>query len=98
MILQICYNPQCVDLPTIISNLCKEKYPEITVETYDESHYKENTKAYKIKGGYSARMTPFMLLTNDDKTYIKAFYSEDKECTVDKFVKFINKYYESTSN
>lgn len=98
MILQICYNSKCMDIPAIISSLCKDNYPDVKVETYDESHHKEKVKAYKIKGGYSARMTPFMLLTNDDKSYVKAFYSEDKGCTVDKFVKFINKYYENKSN
>ena len=95
MILQICYNSKCMDIPAIIKQLCKDNYPNIKVETYDESHYKEKIKAYKIKGSYSARMTPFMLLSKDDKSYIKAFYSEDKGCTVDNFVKFISNNYEN---
>ena len=31
-------------------------------------------------------MTPFMLLLTDDKKYIKAFYSEDKGCTLDNLI------------
>ena len=39
-----------------------------------------------------------MLLTNNEKKYIKAFYSEDKGCTLDNLKQFLNNYYESTSN
>ena len=34
-------------------------------------------------------MTPFMLLTTDNKEYIKAFYSEDKGCTLERLISFI---------
>lgn len=98
MILNICYNDKCVDFLKEITNLCLEEFPDIKILQYDENHYKDKKKAYKIKGGYSARMTPFMLLTNNEKKYIKAFYSEDKGCTLDNLKQFLNNYYESTSN
>lgn len=86
MVLHICYNNTCFDLPTRIKEICPNN---IKIETYDETLYKEKKKAYKIKGGYSARMTPFMLLTNNKNKYIKAFYSEDNKCNVVEFNKFI---------
>jgi hypothetical protein len=85
-ILYVCYNDSCRELP----NKIRELYPEIEVVAYDENHYKEKKKAYKIKGGYSARATPFMLLLGKNKEYLKAFYSEDNGCTIDKLTQFIN--------
>ena len=82
MILNICFNDNCSQFPTKIENFCLENYPEIKIEKYNENDYHEKKKAFRIKGGYSARMTPFMLLLTDDKKYIKAFYSEDKGCTI----------------
>ncbi len=85
LILYICYNDSCHEFPNKVKNL----YPDLNIVTYDETHYKEKKKAYKIKGGYSARMTPFMLLLDNNK-YMKAFYSEDNGCTIDKLTEFIN--------
>ena len=99
MILNICYNDKCVNFLKEITNLCLEEFPDIKILQYDENHYKDKKKAYKIKGGYSARMTPFVLLTEDDKKYIKVFYSEDNSCTIDNIIKFIKSINnESTSN
>lgn len=96
MILHICYNDSCHTFPDKIKEICPE---QITVETYDENNYHEKKKAYKIKGGYSARKTPFMLLTEDDKSYVKAFYSEDNGCSVDNLLKFLKSLnHESTNN
>ena len=64
--------------------------PELKIEKYNENNYHERKKAFKIKGRYSARMAPFMLLTTDNKEYIKAFYSEDKGCTLERLISFIN--------
>lgn len=76
--LYICYNDDCSEFPKQIQS----KFPELTINAYNESHYAEKKKAYKIKGGYSARMTPFMLLLGPEKTYIQAFYSEDDKCNL----------------
>lgn len=90
MILNICFNDNCSQFPIKIENFCLENYPEIKVEKYNENNYHERKKAFRIKGGYSARMTPFMLLLTDNKEYIKAFYSEDKGCTLDNLIKILN--------
>ncbi len=86
LILYVCYNDASKELPIQI----QDKYPELKVISYDETHYAEKRKAYKIKGGYSARMTPFMLLLGDDKSYKKAFYSEDNNCTIENLEQCLN--------
>jgi len=84
MILKICYNDS--KFFESVKSICNN----IKVEGYDETNYKEKKKAYKIKGSYSARMTPFMLLLDDDEKYIKAFYSEAKECTLDNLKHYLD--------
>lgn len=86
LILYVCYNDNSKELP----NQIQDKHPELKVISYDENHYTEKRKAYKIKGGYSARMTPFMLLLQDDKTFIRAFYSEDNGCTLNNLEECLN--------
>lgn len=96
MILHICYNDDCLNFLVDIQAICAfhalDGGSDIDIKDYNESHYKEKKKAYRIKGGYSARKTPFMLLTTDGGEFIKAFYSEDDGCTSDKFKNFITKY------
>lgn len=86
LILYICYNDSSRELPKLIQDL----YPELEVVSYDETHYSEKRKAYKIKGGYSARMTPFMLLLGKDKSFKKAFYSEDGNCNIQNLTEWIS--------
>ena len=90
MILYVCYNDNSSQFPIKIENFCLENFPEIKVEKYNENNYHEKKKAFRLKGGYSARMTPFMLLLTNDKKYIKAFYSEDKGCTLDNLITVLN--------
>lgn len=79
MILYICYNNSCSEFPKeIIDN-----FPDLNIITYNENYYAEKKKAYKVKGGYSARMSPFMLLLNDDKSFVRAFYSENEGCNLE---------------
>lgn len=89
MILYICYNNRSAKFLKDIQNYCSENFAELEIIPYDEDHFREKKHAYKIKGGYSARMTPFMLLLDDNKYYVKAFYSEDKGCTLDNFKTFV---------
>lgn len=42
----------------------------------NEGNYKEKKDAYKIKGRFAARKTPFIGIIDDDNTLIKGFYSE----------------------
>lgn len=79
-VLYICYNNNCPDFPKAIIEYCKQI--GIEVICYNENYYKERAKAFRIKGGYSARMAPFMLLERSGK-YERAFYSENGGCTLD---------------
>lgn len=93
MILYVCYNDNYSQFPISIENFCSENFPEIKIEKYNENDYHERKKAFKLKGGFSARMTPFMLLLTDNNEYIKAFYSEDKGCTLEKLDSFLTENY-----
>lgn len=90
MILHICYNDSYTEFFDSVQKFCEEKYPDIQVLAYNEDFYNDRKKSFKIKGGYSARLTPFMLLTTDEKAYLQAFYSEDKGCTLPKLEKYLN--------
>lgn len=72
-------------LQTIINN----EFPEIETIGYCESSSKERNKAFRLKGGYSARKTPFAVITNEEDKPLKAFYSEVSECTLDHICNYI---------
>lgn len=86
LVLYVCYNESCKEFPIKI----QKTYPELKVISYNENHYAEKKKAYKIKGGYSARMTPFMVLLGKDKSFKKAFYSEDNGCTLENLQQWLS--------
>lgn len=96
MILTVCYNSSCENFPKEVETFCAENFPYTIVISYSEDLFNEKKKAYKVKGGYSARMTPFMLLTTDEKAYVKAFYSEDNGCTINALKTFLSNV--NTSN
>lgn len=89
-----------------LTKVIKTEYPEVELNSFHEGLLKERKKAFILKGGYSARKTPFAVLFNVDRNPLKAFYTEVSECTVEniKFYldRFINqikqKENESTSN
>lgn len=87
MTLYVCYNDSCTKFPNAVKETCKPH--NIEVITYNENHYAEKRKAYKIKGGYSARMTPFMLVLGENRSFKKAFYSEDNGCTIEKLSEWL---------
>lgn len=88
-ILEITFNNDCLDFRSEIANLVTN-YPNLIFHTYNESHYKEKKKAYKLKGGYSARLTPFALFK--DNTHTIPFYSESNDCTLDNIKEILNRY------
>jgi hypothetical protein len=45
--------------------------------------------AWRIKGGLSARLSPFVAIYENDKP-IKAFYSETGEDVIESLIKFLN--------
>lgn len=81
-------------------------YPNIKFEAFHENKLRQRTKAFRVKGGYSARKTPFAVILDIENKPIKAFYSEVEECTVDNITSYLDSYlttlnlnnYESTSN
>lgn len=68
----------------------KNTYKDITIETFDEDHYKEKKRAIQIKSSCGTRLTPFCAIFNDKKELVKAFYTEVKECTFENISKYIN--------
>ena len=67
--------------------LIKCKYPLVELIGLHESK-----KAFKVKGSYSARKNPFVVLTNYEKIPIKAFYSEAEECVLDNIEKYLDSF------
>lgn len=61
-------------------------FPSIKLEMYDEQSFKERKKAFAIKNEWGTRMSPFAILI-DNKTPIKAFYSEQNNCNVNTIIK-----------
>lgn len=87
--LEITFNNDCEDFKSKIVDLVAN-YPNLVFHAYNEWHYKEKQKAYKLKGGYSARMTPFALFR--DNTHTIHFYSESDDCTIDNIKEILNHY------
>lgn len=91
MILKVVYDddsqPLVDDLKKILPH-----YPLINLETYHEGLFKERKKAFKVKGAYSARHTPFAVLLDNDSKAVYAFYSEASTCTLDVIVKTLNDF------
>ena len=91
MILKVVYdnNSQTLvdELKSVLLN-----YPFIKLESYHEGLFKERKKAFKLKGGFSARRTPFAVLVNNDSEPVIAFYSEANTCTIDEILKALNNY------
>ena len=89
MVLELAYNESCLKFKEQIDNLVQD-YPELFYHAYNESHYKEKKKAYKLKGGFSARLTPFILFKDDEHTI--PFYSESSDCNLDNIKEIFNRY------
>ena len=54
----------------------------------NEGNYKEKKEAYKIKGRFAARKTPFIGIINDDNILIKGFYSEASDNVFKDFLEY----------
>ena len=85
-----------MELTVVINNDSLSLYKEIKeklentslkIKCYNEDIYKDRQKAFKVKGGYSARKTPFAVYTDDGPK--KAFYSEDGSCTTDNIINYL---------
>ena len=87
MELSLAVNNDNVLLVNELRSYIENKFPLVTINYYNEDIYKERSKAFKLKGGYGARMTPFALLYDEiNKCPIKAFYAEDGSCNYDNII------------
>lgn len=91
MILKVVYDDDSQILVDKLKSILPN-YPLIELESYHEGLFKERRKAFKIKGGFSARHTPFAVLINNDSEPVMAFYSEANTCTIDEILKTLNNY------
>lgn len=101
MILKIAYNNTSVSLVQNLKSIIEE-FPMISLETYQEEIFKERKKAFKLKGAFSARQTPFAALYDNKKVPVIVFYSESNDCTfeniISKLKEFIAYEYKGNSN
>lgn len=81
--LHVAYNNNSEDFFHQLSKLMEEKYQNIKFEAFHENKLRQRTKAFRVKGGYSAKQSPFAVLLNVENKPVKAFYTEAEECTVD---------------
>lgn len=65
-------------------------YTNVDMVAYHEGLLKERRKAFMLKGGYSARKTPFAVVFNLDRVPLKAFYTETDECTVENIKNYLD--------
>ena len=88
--LKIAYDDNSEILVKTLKDLIPSKYPLIDLEAYHEELFKERKKAFKLKGGYSARHCPFAVLSDPDGKVVSVFYSESNDCTIDKILKVLD--------
>ena len=67
-----------------VVELVTRKYPLVKLVGIHENTLKGKKKAFQIKGSFGARLTPFAVIEDLERTPFKAFYSEASECTIDK--------------
>lgn len=90
--LKIAYNDNSEDLVKELEKLIPSKYPLVNLESFHENLFKERKKAFKLKGGYSARQCPFAALYDEEGKVISVFYSESEDCTLDKIENVLNNF------
>ena len=105
MTLKVAYDDHSENFFIDLKALITYKYPLIETEGFHENLLKERKKAFQLKGGFSARKSPFLVLFDVEGTPIKAFYTEANECSLDNIEKVLDSYIpyknkdnESTSN
>lgn len=97
-VLTVAYDDNSEKFFSDLTKMVESKYPFVDLIGYHEQMFKERSKAFKVKGGWSARICPFAVLTDLEKTPIKAFYSEANECTVDNISKILDSFITYKSN
>lgn len=92
MKLYVAYNNKCEDLINALNLVIPSKYALIELISFNEDIYKERSKAFKTKGSFSARMTPFAVLYDNDEKAVRAFYSENNGCKYEDIISILDKY------
>jgi predicted nucleic acid-binding protein len=77
MILNIVYNHSHLSIIEELEHILKN-YPLVKLVKLNEESHSTKKDAYKLKGRYGAKISPFANLTDDEKVHVAAFYSEDK--------------------
>ncbi len=90
--LKVAYNDDSEELIKKLEKIIQIKYVLVKLESYHEGLFKERKKAFKLKGGFSARKSPFAVLTDEDDKAIRAFYSESNDCTYGNIINALNEY------
>lgn len=90
--LKVAYDDSSEDFVKELSEVITSRFPLITLESYHENLFKERKKAFKLKGGYSARKSPFAVGIDQEGKPIAAFYTESDTCTVDNIVNTLFKF------
>ena len=105
MTLKVAYDDLSENFFMDLRALITRKYPLLETEGFHENLLKERKKAFQLKGGFSARKCPFLVLFDVEGAPIKAFYTEANECSLDNIEKVLDSYIpyknkdnESTSN
>lgn len=103
--IKIAYDDSSESFFNDLKELIEAKYSLIEIIGFHENILKERKKAFKLKGGFSARKNPFVVFFDPENVPVKAFYSEANECTVDNIKKVLDSFIlykninnESTSN
>ena len=89
MILKVAYDDNSQYLVDELKKVLS-KYPLVELQTYHEGLFKERKNAFKLKGGFSARHTPFAVLIDNDAAPVMAFYGEANTCTIEEIMKALN--------
>lgn len=92
LILSVTYTEALENWKDAVSNLLSSKYPDVEINFFHEGKLKERRKAFMLKGGYSAKKSPFAVIFDVDKNPLKAFYSEVEECTIDNIEWYLDFY------
>ena len=87
--LSVAYNENSEDFESNLKSAISN-YEDVDLITYHENTLKGKKKAFKLKGGFSAKESPFAVIHDTDNIPVKAFYTEAGTCTVDEILKSIN--------
>lgn len=85
MILKIAYNDASIPMVDKLKEVIPEKFPLVELECYQEETFRTRKKALSLKSQWGTFLAPFAILIDGDNP-IKAFYTEEDECTFDKII------------